>query len=126
MKMPPSVDDELKRFLVASITSVAHLEAALLFRRQPVPRTAAETSGYLYIPERTTSEVLLALCNAGVLTFDGASFHYRPKDQRLADLLDRLALAYASDLIWITNLIHDKTRRNAQRFSDAFKLRKDP
>jgi hypothetical protein len=39
-------------------------------------------------------------------------------------MLDRLAEAYAQDLVMVTRLIHDSVQRNAQRFADAFRLRK--
>jgi len=111
--------------VIASIPSVSYLEAALLFRRQPIRRSIADTARALYISEREASDVLEALCLAGVLSQEGSFFDYRPRDDRLADMLDRLARAYATNLVGITNLIHDKTHRNARRFADAFRLRKD-
>jgi hypothetical protein len=119
------IDDDVRRFVIANIPSVSYLEAALLFRRQPVRRSVDETARALYISAREASEVLAALCEAGVLIQDDAFFDYGPRDERLADMLDRLARAYASNLVGITNLIHDKTHRNARLFADAFKLRKD-
>ena len=125
--MPPqhTIDDELQRFVVASVPSVAWLEAVLLFRRRAAPRTIAEAALELYISGPAASEVLRSLVEAGVLSREAETFDYAPASPRLAAMLDRLADAYAVDLVGITNLIHDKTRRNARRFADAFKLRKD-
>jgi hypothetical protein len=125
MTSPSPIDDELRRFVVASVPSVAWLEAMLLFRRQAVPRTIAEAALELYIPEPAAADVLRALVEAGVLSHAGETFDYAPANPRLAAMLDRVAAAYAADLVGITNLIHDKTHRNARRFADAFKLRKD-
>jgi hypothetical protein len=125
MKVEHSIDDDVRRFVIASIPSVSYLEAALLFRRQPIRRSIGDTARALYISEREASEVLEALCLAGVLSQDVSFFDYRPRDDRLADMLDRLARAYTTNLVGITNLIHDKTHRNARRFADAFRLRKD-
>jgi hypothetical protein len=119
------IDDELRRFVVASVPSVAHLEAVLLFRRRASTRTIAEAALELYISERAAAEVLRALVDTGVLSHEGDAFGYAPRDARMAALLDRLAEAYAADLVLVTNLIHDRTHRNARRFADAFKLRKD-
>lgn len=125
MTVEHPIDDDVRRFVIASIPSVSYLEAALLFRRQPIRRSIADTARALYISEREASDVLEALCLAGVLSQEGSFFDYRPRDDRLADMLDRLARAYATNLVGITNLIHDKTHRNARRFADAFRLRKD-
>jgi len=37
-----------------------------------------------------------------------------------------LVFTYGSDVIGVTNLIHEQTAKNAQRFADAFRLRKEP
>jgi hypothetical protein len=54
----------------------------------------------------------------------GDIYRYAPFDANLARLVDRLASAYADDLIGITNLIHGTTRKAARSFADAFKIRK--
>jgi Mn-dependent DtxR family transcriptional regulator len=119
------IDDDLRRFVLASIPSVSYLEAALLFRRQPSRRTADEAARALYISTRGASEILSALCLAGVLSKIGDHFEYAPRDAELASMLERLENAYATHLVAVTSLIHDKTHRNARRFADAFKLRKE-
>lgn len=125
--MPPPVpiDDEVTRFILANIPSVSYLEAALLFRREPGDRTVDEAARALYISTREASEILAALCVARVLSKTGERFRYAPPDDPLSRMLDRLEHAYATDLVGITNLIHDKTHRNARRFADAFKIRKE-
>jgi len=125
MTLEDPIDDDVRRFVIASIPSVSYLEAALLFHRQPVRRSVEDAARALYISEREASEVLEALCSAGVLSRDASSFDYRPRDERLAEMLNRLDRVYATNLVGVTNLIHDKTHRNARRFAEAFKLRKD-
>ncbi|MGN6528682.1 MAG: hypothetical protein ACTHL8_20005 [Burkholderiaceae bacterium] len=125
MSAQPPIDDEVRRFVLASIPSVSYLEAALLFRRQPKPRNVAETARALYVSDKVAAEILASLSAAGVLAGDGDVFDYAPRDEALAAMLDRLAGAYSADLVGVTNLIHDKTHRNARRFADAFRLRKD-
>jgi hypothetical protein len=126
MPARPPLDDDVRRFVLANIPSVSYLEAALLFHRQPGPRTAAEAACRLYIPEHEAAAILGALAAAGVLARQGDAFDYAPRDEALAAMLGRLAQAHTVNLIAVTNLIHDKTHRNAWRFADAFKIRKDP
>jgi hypothetical protein len=126
--MPP-IPDDVRRFVLANIPSVPHLEAALLLRGQPgQDHAVADVAARLYVPERSAAELLKALCAAGIAQFTGSPaphYRYAPKDASLAEVMDRLAQTYAQDLVGVTTLIHDATQRSAQRFSDAFRLRKD-
>jgi hypothetical protein len=124
-----AIPDDLRRFVLTSIPSVPHLEAALLLRSQPgQAHRVADVAARLYVPERNAAELLKALCAAGILQCtEGAEpcYRYLPKDASLAAVMDRLARVYAENLVGVTTLIHDATQRSAQRFSDAFRLRKD-
>jgi hypothetical protein len=40
-------------------------------------------------------------------------------------LLDQVVIAYRTEMIGMTHLIHDRTQKSAQRFADAFRLKKD-
>jgi len=122
--MPAPLDEDVVRFILTSIPSISHLEAALLFRREPGARDAGEVARALYVGERDAALALSSLAEAGVLARDADAFRYAPRDARLADLLDRLALAYAADLVGVTKLVHDQTRDSARRFADAFKLKR--
>jgi hypothetical protein len=124
-----SLSADLRRFILTSIASVPHLEAALLLHAQPgTGRTAAEVSARLYVPQRVAEDVLKGLCSAGILRCDDAAetrYRFEPGSESLDPLLAELARAYADDLVGVTKLIHDATQKNAVRFADAFKLRKD-
>lgn len=125
----PSIPDDVRRFVLANIPSVPHLEAALLLRGQPGrDHGVGDVAARLYVPERSAAELLKALCAAGILQCSEGpqpQYRYSPKDASIATVMDALASAYATDLVGITTLIHDATQRSAQRFSDAFRLRKD-
>lgn len=117
---------DLKRFILTSIPSVPHLEAVLLMHAQPGQRrSAAEVGARLYVPEQVAVNLLQSLCDAGLLCCDEGQYRYEPGNPALDGLLDTLARAYAEDLVGVTKLIHDATQRTAQRFADAFKLRRD-
>jgi hypothetical protein len=123
------IPDDIRRFVLTSIPSVPHLEAALLLRGQPgEERSVAEVAARLYVPERSATELLKTLCGAGILQcteLPEPRYRYAPKDAALAAAMDGLARVYAENLVGVTTLIHDATQRSAQRFSDAFRLRKD-
>jgi DNA-binding IclR family transcriptional regulator len=122
------IPDDVRRFVLTSIPSVPYLEAALLFyRASHMERTSTEVAHSLYLPEQKATELLQALCEAGILKMrSGASlYRYEPRDAELAAAIERLSSAYASDIIGVTHLIHDSLQKSAQQFADAFKLRKD-
>jgi hypothetical protein len=113
---------------VTSVPSVPYAEGVLLFHRTPaLERTSDEVARALYLPEKNAEELLSAMCDAGVLErreASGVRYAYAPRDQHLADAIERLSAAYASSMIEVTNLIHDPTGKGARRFADAFRLRK--
>jgi hypothetical protein len=124
-----SIPDDVRRFVLTSVPSVPWLEAALLLHAQPEQaRTAAELAARLYVPERSAAELLKALCATGIAQCTDEPdprYRYSPKDAALAAVMDEVARVYAENLVGVTTLIHDATQRSAQRFSDAFRLRKD-
>lgn len=120
------IPDDVRRFVLTSVPSIPYLEAALLFHRDRASaKTAQQVAQALYVQERAAAELLSALLDAGLVEEEGGSFRYAPRTPALADALDQLAAAYASNLIAITNLIHSVTQKHAHRFADAFKLRKE-
>lgn len=127
MTARPPLPDDLRRFVLTSVPSVPYLEAVLLLRAEAGRETSpAELARALYIGERAAVELLQAMSEAGVVQAGaGGGYRYGPADPGLAEMLDRLAHAYARDLIAITNLIHDRVQKNAQRFADAFRLRQE-
>ena len=122
----PELPADLRRFILTSIPSVPYLEAVLLLRAEPQQEwDASQLARRLYVPERTGAELLEQLRSSGIGAPAGtAGLHYAP-DPELADLLDRLAQAYATRLVTVTDLIHSRIDRRAQQFADAFRFRKE-
>lgn len=122
------IPDDVRRFVMTSVPSVPYLEAMLLFHGAPEQeRTRANVASLLYLKEQVAGELLEALCSAGVIAGvpgDANAFRYAPSEAA-HEAIGKLAEVYASNLVGITNLIHDRTQRSAQRFADAFKLRED-
>lgn len=123
------ISEDVRRFVLASIPSVPYLEAALLFHGAASAKySCAEVARSLYLPESKVRELLESMCAAGIIAAcpdEDAHYRFAPVDEALAAAIQRLAQAYAADMIGITHLIHDSTGKNAHRFADAFKLRKD-
>ncbi len=124
------IPDSVKRFILTSVPSVPYLEGMVWLRAHPdIDHDAEEVARALYLTQGTARELLLALEASGILVQTGsaanAKFRYRPRDAKLAGKIDALSVAYAANLIEIAKLVHDATHRNAHRFADAFKLRKD-
>lgn len=121
------VPAEVRRFILTSIPSVPFLEAVLLLRAEPaLPWDAGRLAGRLYVPERVAAELLTQLGEAGIAV-PGESVgavRYAPREE-LGGLLDRVAAAYAADLVAITDLIHSRIDKRAQQFADAFRFRKE-
>ena len=124
-----AIPDEARRFVLTSVPSVPYLEAMLLFFRDPeVMRDASSVAEEIYVAERAAADLLRALRDARIVASAPdapGSFRYAPATAALSESIAALSLAYASNLVAVTNLIHDSTQRNAHRFADAFKFRKD-
>lgn len=122
------IPDDVRRFVMTSVPSVPYLEAMLLFHGAPEQeRSAGNVASLLYLKEQVAGELLEALCSAGVIAPAASGqgrFRYAPSEAALG-AIDKLAEVYAGNLVGVTNLIHDRTQRSAQRFADAFKLRED-
>jgi hypothetical protein len=123
------ISDDVRRFVLTSIPSVPYLEAVLLFHHSAaVERDAGEVARALYVPEPRAQELLDLLLSAGILaSCPGVPprWRFEPRDEALRLAIHELALAYPSDVIAITHLIHDSAGRNAHMFADAFRIRKD-
>jgi hypothetical protein len=119
--------EDVRRFILTSIPSVPYLEALLLLRAQPAQSwDAGQLARRLYVPDRTGAELLQLLRDSGIAQPAGGddALRYAPSAE-LAALLDRVAQAYATELVAVTGLIHSRIDRRAQRFADAFRFRKD-
>ena len=121
----PELPADVRRFILTSVPNVPYLEAVLLLRADPSQAwTAPRLAQRLYVPERTGTELLAQLREGGVAEPTEGGMRFAPGPE-LADVLDRLAEAYASQLMTVTDLIHSRVERRAQQFADAFRFRKD-
>jgi hypothetical protein len=122
-ELPPQV----RRFVLTSIPSVPYLEAVLLLRHDPAHTwDARQLARRLYVPERTATELVALLGDSGITApaGEGGGVRYAPAAE-LGQALEGVAQAYATDLVAVTELIHSRIDRRAQRFADAFRFRKE-
>jgi hypothetical protein len=124
-----AIPDDIKRFILTCITSVPFLEALLLLRASPDEDwNSARVARRLYLADKAAAELLAELHAAHLTSIspqDATLFRYNPNSNELRQMIDRLADTYSKHLVAVANLIHSKTSKKAQRFADAFKLRKD-
>jgi hypothetical protein len=126
---PVPIPDDVRCFILASIASVPYLEAMLLLRNEPehgwdIKRLAPR----LYVSDKTARNLLSGLCNAGVLIPAGhqpLQYRYHPDSDQLREMIDRLADAYSTNLVDVTDLIHSGTGTKARQFTGVFKRRRD-
>lgn len=127
MNRPP-IPDDITRFILLCIPSVPYLEAMLLLRRENTrPWDHIRLARRLYLSESAAQALLSELHVNGVLEIvdpELALYSYQPKYDDLRQMIDRLADAYAKNLIGVTNLIHSTVNKKAQQFADAFLWRK--
>lgn len=126
------LSEDVRRLLASAIASVPHLEALLLLRDGSTLAArlwhATEVASRLYLPEARIHTILGELCDSGLLSKSGGSpsqYAYAPRTGELTAVVDRLAEAYRTHLIEVTEFIHSKTGRKAQHFADAFRWRKE-
>lgn len=126
MTTDPALPEDLRRFLLFSVPSVPFLEALLLFHAEPDASFHSDAvARRLYLRPADATALVQALAGARLIAPAGAGegWRYATTAERAA-LIDRLARAYAADVVGISQLIHAGPPRSAHRFADAFKLRK--
>ncbi|MDQ2988654.1 MAG: hypothetical protein M3R60_06090 [Pseudomonadota bacterium] len=130
MSAPP-IPDDVQRFVLLAIPSVPYLEALLLMRSAPHRRwNSSQVAQRLYLSDKVGAALLAELHAAGVADADAndaaaGNYQYQPQSDELTALIDRLAIIYAKNLVGVSTLIHSKMNKKAQRFVDAFVLRKE-
>ena len=123
------IPEDVARFVIEKIDSVAQLEALLLLRGNEEKEWSVEAlAARLYVSEEQTTHLLLGLNAQGFVAVENAEppvYRYHPVSAELDQKLGRVAEFYAKHLVPITNLIHSKPKPRVQEFAEAFRFRKD-
>lgn len=117
---------DVRRFLLATIPTVPHLEALLLLHGRQGEWTPAQLAARLYLDGGSAAGLLGDLVRAGLLARGDDGLRYAPASDAVIATVDELASLYARQTVLIAELIHSSSDRKAQHFADAFRLRKDP
>lgn len=120
-----TLSPDLRRFVVAKIPTVSHLEALLLLRATNAACSVGQLGARLYVSLPQVIKIVDDLETVGLAVHLGENVQYMPKSDKLAQSVDELAQAYARRLVEVTQLIHSANDRKARRFADAFLVRKD-
>jgi hypothetical protein len=121
-----NIPADVRRFLLAVIESVPHLEALLLLRADPLASWSPDAmAARLYIDESSASRLLTDLQGRRLAQHEAGHWRFDARDAEIARIVDRLAGVYARHVVEVAELIHSTSDRKAQRFADAFRWRKE-
>jgi hypothetical protein len=126
----PVIPQEVARFILDHIDSIAQLEALLLLRSSPDTWwECKQVAERLYISEENCSPILERQCERGLLLSEKvggkSAYRYRPKTGDLREMVDRLAYYYSKHLVPVSNLVHAKARSRIEGFAQAFNLKSE-
>lgn len=119
------IPPELRRFILATLPSVPHLEALLLLRDRPAGLSPDELAARLYVAPGSAARLVSDLAQAGLVAVGDAVARYAPARDDVRATVDALAAVYARNVVAVSRLIHSTTDRKAFQFADAFRLRKE-
>lgn len=119
------IPDAVRRFVTAGIPSIPYLEALLILKARPAQAwDAAQLARRLYVPDAAAAGLLAELQAAGIAAGDaGTGWRYAAAPE-LHALLDQVEHCYATQLVEMTALIHDRHDTRARQFADAFRWKK--
>jgi len=120
-----ALSPEVRRFVIAKIPSVSHLEALLLLRSTGAAWSTHQLGARLYVPDMIAERLADDLQVQGLTVRLGENVQYMPTSERVARIVDELAASYTRSLVEVSQLIHSVTDTKARRFADAFLVRQD-
>ncbi len=127
MTEPEPLEPAVSSFLDEHVFSVAQLELLLLVREAGgEPRGVEALARDMYLPASSIVPWLDALTRRGLLRREGDGYAFAPADEDLRETMTQVADAYARRRVTVTRHVYRSKEDPAQRFSDAFRWRKDP
>ena len=116
---------DVKEFINQHIHSLAQLEVLLTLRREPERLwTIGEVTSALYLQPEMVNDLLLDVVRRGLADQEGGSFRYRPANEVVGGLIDRLAQLYRERRVAVTTEIFAKPVDSVRAFAEAFRLRR--
>lgn len=122
--MPEISEEELARFVSASIPSVWALESMLLLKRAaPRKKRKEELVAELRSSDLAIVQGLNRLEKAGLVALDDGQYCYHPASPMLAALGDEIERIYALKPVWLMQIILSAKHDSLQVFADSFRLK---
>ena len=122
------IGKDVREFILANIDSIAQLEALLILRNHSPQRWTAKTiAREIYISDQEAAALLTKLLTKGFIVAEDnepPTYSYQPKTEDIARLIDKLVEMYSKYLVPLTNLVHQRSRRDLVELADAFNLKK--
>jgi len=118
-------DEDILRFIAASIPSVWALELLLMLKREPRTWPRDELVAALRASELVVSKALDALVAAGLASVEPDGAAYLPVTPEVADCVDQAERLYRSRPNRVRRAIIATSSSSATAFADAFRLRRD-
>jgi DNA-binding HxlR family transcriptional regulator len=123
-RVPDFSDEDLAKFVSASIPSVWALESLLLLKRaSPETRRKEELVSQLRSSDLAIAQGLNRLEEAGLVAKEDDQYCYRPASAIIAALGDEIERIYALKPIWLMQIILRAKHDNLQVFANSFRLK---
>lgn len=123
------IPEDVRRFLLDEIRSVAHLEILLQLHARPSEWWSADhMAAELRMSSQAVLDRMEEMAARGLLetrTADGRSFRYGPVRPELERAVAALARLYRDWRVSIIELIFAKRVDPVREFSEAFRIRKE-
>jgi hypothetical protein len=122
--MVDGLPNDVREFIRQHIHSLAQLEVLLTLRREPERLwTIDEVTTALYLQRQMVNDLLLDVVRRGLAEQEAGNFRYRPANDVLAALIDRLAQLYQERRVAVTTEVFAKPVDSVRAFAEAFRLR---
>jgi hypothetical protein len=117
-------DEEIAKFVSASIPSVWALESLLVLKgAAPEVRSKQELVSQLRSSDLAITQGLARLEQAGLIVHDRDSYAYQPASAVIAALADEIERVYGLKPVWLMQIILSAKSDNLQVFADSFRLK---
>ncbi len=126
------IPERVRRLVHEHLPSMEHVELLLLFvNADPEPRSATEAARQLQVEVDVTEKRIANLVTSGLIVSEMVSpgyerFRFQPSGLALRQSVEDLVEAYRSRPVSLIRVVYERPPESAQRFADAFRLRKDP
>lgn len=119
------LEEDVLKFLRIAVGSLWALEQLLLLQRDPDRRWTVDAMvRELRSSKAIVSRIVTQFGRAGLVQEANGEFHYQPRTPEIADLVTRVASAYALYPVAVTRALMVASDHDIQSFANAFRVDK--